>query len=237
MVTKQEIEREVEEFLLSFATCTDEAFGVSVADQLKRRVRDCPFWNGAMRMYEYAVGGLLPRDTGAMDSDDELMSVVRFLDGASDSGHGFYFGDFSLAIPKAAVNVAEMAHARHVLDGGQRQMIFDHEIDNEHLSIAEVALLANMDEKSVRNATGAKAADRLITETAGKRSVVPLEEARRWLAGRKEFVPTRRSHGSLPRPTGLSLPPDLAELLRSRAAAAKMDIESFLRERLVKEGT
>jgi hypothetical protein len=42
--------------------------------------------------------------------------------------------------------------------------------------------------------------DPLKTETIGKRSLVNPEEAHRWLAGRKGFVPTKESDRGTPRP-------------------------------------
>ena len=48
-----------------------------------------------------------------------------------------------------------------------------------------------MDEKSVRNAANPKLPDPLRTTQVGRRSLVEPEEARRWLVGRKGFVPTQ----------------------------------------------
>jgi len=58
------------------------------------------------------------------------------------------------------------------------------------LNLKEVAVLAQMDEKSVRNATQPSAPDRLHTRKAGTRTVVDSKEALRWLKNRRNFEPT-----------------------------------------------
>lgn len=59
-----------------------------------------------------------------------------------------------------------------------------------YLTLGEIAVLAQMNEKSVRNATQPKAPDRLHTRKEGTRTVVDSHEALRWLKGRRHFKPT-----------------------------------------------
>ncbi|MNR57125.1 hypothetical protein D3C85_1778380 [compost metagenome] len=59
-----------------------------------------------------------------------------------------------------------------------------------YLNLKEVAVLAQMHEKSVRNATQPTAPDRLYTRKEGTRTVVDSHEALRWLKGRRNFKPT-----------------------------------------------
>ena len=58
------------------------------------------------------------------------------------------------------------------------------------LNLKEIAVLAQMDEKSVRNATQPGAPDRLHTRKSGTRTVVDSKEALRWLKNRRNFEPT-----------------------------------------------
>lgn len=60
-----------------------------------------------------------------------------------------------------------------------------------YLNLFEIAVLAQMVEKSVRNATQPNAPDRLFTRKEGTRTVVDSSEALRWLQGRRNFKPTR----------------------------------------------
>lgn len=59
-----------------------------------------------------------------------------------------------------------------------------------YLNLKEIAVLAQMQEKSVRNATQPNAQDRLHTRKEGTRTVVDSHEALRWLKGRRNFKPT-----------------------------------------------
>jgi len=89
-----------------------------------------------------------------------------------------------------------------------------------------------MDEKSVRNAANPKVNDPLKTETIGKRSLVTPQEAKRWLAGRKGFIPTQRiadvknQHKS----KSIELPSDLAEALNLKAEQAGLSIAEFIKK-------
>ena len=58
------------------------------------------------------------------------------------------------------------------------------------LNLNEVAALAQMHQKSVRNATQPTAPDRLHTRKEGARTVVDSPEALLWLKGRRNFKPT-----------------------------------------------
>lgn len=59
-----------------------------------------------------------------------------------------------------------------------------------YLSLHEIAFLARMTEKAVRNATQPTAANRLVTRKEGTRTVVDSHEALRWLKGRRNFYQT-----------------------------------------------
>lgn len=58
------------------------------------------------------------------------------------------------------------------------------------LTLFEVSVLANMSEKSVRNATHKTKTDRLVTTKVGGSTYVTPEEAKLWLKDRRGFVPT-----------------------------------------------
>ncbi len=87
-------------------------------------------------------------------------------------------GDSSVALCEQLVN---LTRARLDLDNGR------------DLDIADVALLARMNEKSVRNATNAKAWKKLRVQREsahGGHIWVKNDEARRWLAGTRGFKAT-----------------------------------------------
>ena len=184
--------------------------------ELPKDVRGLSFYAQVMRLYEYAIEGVrAPSDPGDSGAGD-LMDLMIYLDGLFEAGHAAELGRYGNPHPPSAtLFLGKVALARHNLDTG------------EDLSIAEMALLADMDEKSVRNATNEKAADRLRVVKAGKGVKVPMEEARRWLQGRRGFVLTG---GPSSKATALTLSPDAANLLRVRAAAKRVDVETFIRQ-------
>lgn len=60
-----------------------------------------------------------------------------------------------------------------------------------YLTLNDIAFLAGMTEKAVRNAAQPKVDDRLVTSKKGTRTVVESHEALRWLNGRRLFVATQ----------------------------------------------
>ena len=110
-------------------------------------------------------------------------------------------------------------------------MLYDGDEEmSDFLTFAEVALLADMDEKSVRNAAYAGDASRLVTAKSGKNVRVSLEEARKWLLGRKGFVPTSTTPAQPPSelPIQVAVKPATYERLVAAAAAAEVSVEEFL---------
>lgn len=73
----------------------------------------------------------------------------------------------------------------------------------ELLSLTEIALLADIQERSVRNYTHRtrKEGERLITVKVGGRTFVTREDAAAWLRGRRRYIPTT----DVPAPRGLAL--------------------------------
>jgi hypothetical protein len=106
-----------------------------------------------------------------------------------------------------------------------------------YLTLFEVALLANMDERSVRNAANPKLPDPLKTNQVGKRSLVNPEEARRWLAGRKGFIQTKQCEGIVaqrPPEYDLELSEELVKIIEREAKKAGLSFGKYLTKALIK---
>lgn len=131
-------------------------------------------------------------------------------------------------IPRFAQKALRICAARLLLDAGQRMLAENEEANFGLMTFAEVALLADMDEKSVRNAAYANDASRLITTKSGKNVRVSLEEARKWLSGRKGFVPTSTSIAQPEPPVQIAVKPATYERLVAAAAAANVSVEEFI---------
>ena len=93
-----------------------------------------------------------------------------------------------------------------------------------------------MDERSVRNAANPKLPNHLMTEPVGRRSLVRPKEARRWLALRKGFIPTRIIEEDpkerLPN-YDLELTPEFVEDVRRKAKELAIPFHIHLKDRIL----
>lgn len=131
---------------------------------------------------------------------NELHGLEDFLTGLPRGDWGGNVRGFpTQGYPSAMVDVLDAASARAALDG--------HEEDQTpHLSTRQLALLADITEGAVRNALSLGGVSGLTAIPGAKPVCVSLDEARRWLPGRRGFRPT---------PTGPSDDPVMNERLRA----------------------
>lgn len=251
--TKEQMRSELLGFLEDFARSVGRMYSHSVIGPMLGKsaeagynatadldfARTTTLWQTLDSMFDYGVAGKRDTNRGRSDIggdfgvDGAAADVELFLRGLD--GLALYFKEDDFGLPDYCRLTVRMAVARNVLDGGTRYTDFGDTIF-EGLSIGEVALLADMDERSVRNAANPKLQDPLKTETVGKRTAVPVEEARRWLAGRKGYVPTSNADLETVKTASLTLPADLAEALASKAKEVNQSVEEFLRANLFVEG-
>lgn len=182
-------------------------------------IRDVPIWHELLRLYDYACLGVQTDDWPP--TKDDFMDI-------------FFDLDVLERIPEPVKTVVVLAEARCVLDGGTRELLGPKAIPEGCLEVSEVALLADMEFGSARNAMGQRSADRLVGELHGNRTFIAVNEARRWLAGRRGFVPTTRSKSAVPKQARatLDLPRRLVDQLVEAAASKGVTVERLLVERL-----
>lgn len=208
----------------------------------KDAIERSPVWQAVNEMYDYGILGI---PTGDLVPGGRINGVhahvEAFFHGLNTPNMTAYLQAGDNSPPRLAMLTVQTAVARMVLDGGDR---YSNLAASEHgvmhggygyLTLAELALLANMDERSVRNAANPKLPDRLKTEQVGKRSLVTPEEARRWLAGRKGFVPTKNPDGHIPkRPPeiDLELTPELVEAIERDAKKAGLSFNAYFEQML-----
>lgn len=239
--TKTEMQAELAKFLDSFGDQLAALYGVppwATADA----VRASPLWLTVNEMYDYGVDGIpTPAHSGPLGSMiGRHIEVERFLHALNTLPMKLFLDGKGITPPRLAILAAQCAAARLVLDGADRRTdyaIDEHGLeggDHGYLTLAEVALLADMDERSVRNAANPKLPSPLKTEAVGRRSLVRPEEARRWLAARKGFVPTKlatTAHESLPH-YDLELPREFLEAVHREATELNVPFEVNLKKRL-----
>lgn len=234
MVTKEQMQTELKDFLSSYLESVGRVYGNAVALPDVADASATTLWHALDSMYDYGVAGQ-QLEGGWNLGDGELLDA-RFSDAEMflrglDSMQTFLDED-NCQLPAQCLRVARTAVARHVLEGGSRDTDFDGLPPMGFLTIAEVALLADMDERSVRNAANPQKEGHLVTTSADKRTLVAVEEARRWLAGRKSFTPT----GGVQARSTQALSPSLVAALERQAAAAGLTPDEFVQQRLLAAG-
>jgi hypothetical protein len=140
-----------------------------------------------LAFHHYAINGVAPN--AIWDFIYNIEDIEAFIAQALASSHA----NADVPWPIRSLRVFDTARARLSLDleAGAFTDINDGLSCSPYLSLFEVALLAGMSERSVRNATLASARDRLQTEREGHYTVVAPHEALRWLRGRRGFIETR----------------------------------------------
>ena len=242
--SKDELKQELFKFLNRFGKQISALYNTRDSTWSEdKELQDSPMWQAMSEMYDYGVQGIPSRDLSGSRITGAHANVEMFLRGMNTMAMQIYLHAYENAPPRLAMHTVEIAVARMVLDGGERYSEYGtdtHGIgkgDWGYLTLAEVALLANMDERSVRNAANPKLTDHLKTEQVGKRSLVSPEEARRWLAGRKGFTPTKQYEGDppvKPQEFNMDIPLEMAELIEREAKKAGIPFNVCLERAILK---
>jgi hypothetical protein len=204
--SKAAMQKELLSFLALYGQQVEKMYGASEGAWLtKESLEDSPICRGVNAMFDYGICGIPSQDLSPGSLLDGLYAhTERFVRSMDSTPMRIYLAENDNALPKMAKRAVQAAVARLVLDGGDRSTdyAFDEfgpgKGDFGYLTLPEVALLADMDERSVRNAANPKLADPLKTVQIGKRSLVEPKEAQRWLEGRKGFIATRVVEGLTP---------------------------------------
>lgn len=243
--SKYAMQEELLAFLSLFGKGVAALYGVhDYAWTEKEAIEHSPVWEAVSEMYDYGMEGI---PTGDLVPGGRIIGlhahVEVFFHGLDTPNMKAYLEQDENTLPRLAMLTVQSAVARMVLDGGRRCSDFGANQygvvngDYGYLTLAEVALLANMDERSVRNAANPKLSDPLKTEQIGKRSLVTPEEARRWLAGRKGFIPTRPCEVHVtqrPPEFDLQLAPELVEAIEREAKKAGLSFNAYFKKVLLR---
>lgn len=191
-VTHADLSREVSEAYAGHLEAQAVRYRCSVEDLDKALGGAEPFITIAEVCYGYAIEGQL-QTTNTGPNHDDWLDFASFINQARWDAE--FYGVNSLALNLEHVFKLGAIRARLDCDtmgeaayDALPEVIRDTAVG--YLSLHEVAFLACMTEKAVRNATQPIAADRLATRKEGKRTVVDSPEALRWLKGRRNFVQT-----------------------------------------------
>ncbi|MCX7207733.1 MAG: hypothetical protein NT086_17490 [Proteobacteria bacterium] len=227
-------------FLKSYAKCIGSLYGSTQIDETLANdinIEKSAIWDELGSLYDFGILGndyaYHPRD-GKDELYSEVIDLSLFLRVACSTEMEKLIEPVGGTPPVLAFHTMIMAIARYVLDGGKRPLFTPEE--GNFLSITDIALLANMDERSVRNAANPKLAGALKTITKFKRTVVTVADARIWLAERKGFVPTTRRDASdevhTEETAEIVLPKATVSRLKEEAAKSGLSVSDYLEQRL-----
>jgi len=156
------------------------------------------------RMYDYAYFGELDESGESMDDESmytwtaALLMDIRYS--AALHEWGLYGGNGAESAEKCFA-VAELANARRVLEGGENFFYFMSSVNDDRiaedglLTVRQMALLAGMEEMSIRAAANPKRANALPTISVDRRTRIPVESAKAWLKSRGRYVSITRRWG------------------------------------------
>lgn len=163
--------------------------------------------------YTYAYEGrVIPgyeNEVQNWDTNIELLSDFMHIF-ASDWSY------FDLCLDVVGIdNQTDVGYLRDMIDRVRARNALD---NGDSLDISDLAILAEMNERSVKNALTTDGHSRLVADKNGK---VENTEARRWLKDRRGFIPTSKQEF----PENLSETPDQLDAL---------EIPAFVRYRIAK---
>lgn len=148
------------------------------------------------RMYEFAYQGHIDSGFEPMEDESSFTFVSALVVDAHQSllDHEWLLrGSDAGAAHFRCRQVADLANARNILEGGESYFSCfspGKQTDTSSgLSIRQMALLAGMEEMSIRAAANPKRANPLKTESDGNSTYVPIAAAKEWLESKGLYVP------------------------------------------------
>lgn len=163
-------------------------------------VRDTPFARRMEVLYELAFHGRLDASAEEIDHGGTYTWIAALLMDARESHcaeEWHFHGADVFSHADNCLLVAELANARHILEGGEGFSHFSRRGKKERndldcLTVGQLALLANMEEMSIRAAANPKRANPLKTYNEEGRTRITREDAKTWLKTKGCYIPVTR---------------------------------------------
>lgn len=197
-VTLQSLERELAALYAALAIVLEDCFkpgaGAAMLGVDATQVTRADFYELA-GVRETFLGAQLPAwfayayqgrvsiglSVGHMELVDGPFERLRDLLGLLNSDNAYFHDCFETS---GTYDAPEHGHLKDLVERAQARINLDR---HASMDISELALLANMSERSVRNAVTAEGTSRLVLDHNGK---VSSSDAVRWLEGRRGFKAT-----------------------------------------------
>lgn len=168
-------------------------------------IRNTTFAECIEKMYQYAYFGILDESAQEMEYESDYTWVTALLSDMKNSRvfeEWESYGSNVLNDAEMCLQVAELANARIVLEGGENFFYFgsngkeDDSTGFEGLTVRQMALLSGMEEMSIRAAANPKRANPLLTYSEDGRTRILIEVAKAWLQNKGRYVTITRQWGS-----------------------------------------
>lgn len=170
-------------------------------------IRHTRFATAMERLYEYGCYGRIDVSAEEMAYESIYMWVADIVADARNGNVSAQWDSYGVTTDASAsrcCHIAELANARVCLEGNE---MFSHfytgpatndAVDGEagKLTIRQMALLAGMEEMSIRAAANPKRANALQTYSDNGRTRVTCDVAKAWLQAKGRYVPITRHSSS-----------------------------------------
>ena len=161
-------------------------------------IRLTPFAERLDVLYQYAFFGNVDMNKTAIESEGDYSWIAALVCDCKDSFYMQEWDDFGNDVKASAencFNVVELANARWQLENGEKFSHMGLSPTNEstgtgdELTIRQMALLAGMEEMSIRAAANPKRSNPLITFSAEGKTRITTAAAKAWLISKNRYVP------------------------------------------------
>lgn len=180
---------------------TADDYGLTYAD-----VAGSNFAKALEQQFSFGFTGLDTHLCEPMEPETMHAWVAAYLSDLRSSAFADEWGTYGGSINVSrCLHTCELANARVVLEGGENFFPYISDKDDERnkadgaLTVRQLALLAGMEEMTIRTAISRKGPNQLKAFKDDRRTLISLEEAKAWLRLKDRYLPvSSQSHaGSL----------------------------------------
>lgn len=192
-----ERKQDVDEYAIFNPDTSPENIGLDYSD-----ISSTDFAKSIEVMYQYAYFGIQDESVEHLDHESIHMWVSAILSDMASSRvaeEWENYGAIAFEPAKRCLEVAELANARRVLEGAKDNLFLfsgkgrdDDGVGLESLTVRQMALLAGMEEMSIRAAANPKRANPLPTYSDEGRTRIAIDAAKTWLISKGRYVPIQR---------------------------------------------
>lgn len=148
----------------------------------EKNILNFPFGHWMAEAYDYAVHGIMTED---LETDWEVLdeNYFSFIDDVNES---IFFEKNTVYGRKfdKCMKIVELSKARALLDFGSLIPLDHSQHAFNHIQISDIAILAGLDERSIRNMTNKNHKNYLRTEKIGSKTYISIDVALEWLVKR-----------------------------------------------------